>query len=140
MHFGLAVFRGVVLIRGEAPIRGRHLFQCGHQEVRRLFESRRLFEEIRYAACFLYIQPEKIQNILCAYFQKVGEKHTFMKKPSFPNKNSFLKLSKSKEFLAKAFFIDVLQKTFLCACFFIIFQNRTHYRLKGRWQTTTKMN
>ena len=32
-------FRGATLIRGEALIRGRRLFQCGYPKVRRLLEG-----------------------------------------------------------------------------------------------------
>ena len=42
-----AVFRGAVLISGEAFIRGRRLFQYGYPKMRRLFEARRLLEEVR---------------------------------------------------------------------------------------------
>ena len=34
-----AVFRGAALIRREALIRGRHLFQCEFAKVRRLLEG-----------------------------------------------------------------------------------------------------
>ena len=49
------IFRGVALIRGGAFIRERRLFQCGYPKSatlirgRRLFETRRSLEEIRYA-------------------------------------------------------------------------------------------
>ena len=39
-----SVFRG-------AAFKGRRLFQCGYPKVRRLFEARRLLEEIRYLLC-----------------------------------------------------------------------------------------
>ena len=50
MHFGLVTsrtwnilisvaFRGATLIRGEALIRGRHLFQCVYPKVQCLFEG-----------------------------------------------------------------------------------------------------
>ena len=42
-----AVFRGAVLISGEALIRGRRLFQYGYPKMWRLFEARRLLEEVR---------------------------------------------------------------------------------------------
>ena len=43
-----AAFIGAALIRLEALIRGRYLFQCGYPKARRLFEDRRLLERIRY--------------------------------------------------------------------------------------------
>ena len=43
-----ATFEGLALIRGEVLIRGKRLFQFGYPKVRRLFEVRRLLEEIRY--------------------------------------------------------------------------------------------
>ena len=46
-----AAFRVASIVRGEALIRGRHLFQYGYPKVRRLSEARRLLEEI----CYLYL-------------------------------------------------------------------------------------
>ena len=57
-----AVFRGATLIRVEALIRGRPLFQCGYPKVRRLFEARCLLEEIRY-----YIIIVKIITIIATF-------------------------------------------------------------------------
>ena len=42
------VFRSAALSRGEVLIRGRRLFQREHSKEQRLFEARRLLEEIRY--------------------------------------------------------------------------------------------
>ena len=47
-------FRGATLIRGQALIKRKRLFQCGYTKVRLLleggafFEAQRLLEEIRY--------------------------------------------------------------------------------------------
>ena len=57
-----AVFRSATLIRVEALIRGRPLFQCGYPKVRRLFEARCLLEEIRY-----YIIIVKIITIIATF-------------------------------------------------------------------------
>ena len=44
-----AAFKGAVLIRGEAPIRGGgRLFKYGHPKKWRLSEALRLLEETRY--------------------------------------------------------------------------------------------
>ena len=53
-----AASRGVVLIRGEALIRGRHLFQCGYPKVRYLFETLRLLEEIWYMCIYREIDRQ----------------------------------------------------------------------------------
>ena len=42
-------FTGAGLISGEALIRGRRLFQCEYPKLQRLFEPRRLLEEISFA-------------------------------------------------------------------------------------------
>ena len=49
-----AAFRGAALIRGEALIRARRLVQCGYPKVRRLFEARRLLEEMRQSLLLTY--------------------------------------------------------------------------------------
>ena len=60
-----ATFEGLALIRGEVLIRGKRLFQFGYPKVRRLFEVRRLLEEIRYEYKVILedfnINPVKLQ-------------------------------------------------------------------------------
>ena len=53
-----STFSGVALIRGEALIRGRRLFQCGYPKVRRLFENPRLLEEMRYLIVYWYTNKQ----------------------------------------------------------------------------------
>ena len=53
-----SAFSGVALIRGEALIRGRRLYQCGYPKVRRLFETRRLLEEIQYLIVYWYTNKQ----------------------------------------------------------------------------------
>ena len=43
-----AAFRSAALIRREPFIRGKRLCQCGCLKLQRLFEARRLLEEVRY--------------------------------------------------------------------------------------------
>ena len=75
MYFGLttsrivtiprsAAFRGGALIKGAALFRGRRVFQCGYPKLRRLFEARRLLEEIRYLSLHKLLLSEGVEIMI----------------------------------------------------------------------------
>ena len=60
--------------KGAALIRGRRLFQFGYSKVRRLFEARRLLEEIRYLSLFqnMAMKGSLLPKRVCTNFLRVS--------------------------------------------------------------------
>ena len=58
-----AAFRGTALIRGQALIRERRLFQCGYQKVRRLLESGAYLRPSSYQRKYGISQKKQVRGI-----------------------------------------------------------------------------